>query len=333
MRSFRNASEKDKMDMPYGTIYSIAPEYGLDEERYFMSHIDGLVEMTALRLFTYCLGFQAKADADLIDQFINDPSNYIFSFGTGAVMFPKYTLIQCATNDLMRRFCLRLIKETTYIDASGGNRQIDEHLIDEHVNKKVDEYSTLILDELSKNPREGRSISDENKIWVKKLKEDIERKKYDFYHQFDKVDGYYSSLFKQNYGDAVGVVKEKIENDLLDKLNETNSLRYISVLLNYYKSQFAKLGRLLELQGCNKKVDDLKNLINEAIAIFKSSKSIDQDTLMENMINQIFEQFVLIHEFKAIKEVLEIIREWKIKVGESINSLSNKADEIGRAHV
>ena len=309
-----NKKEKEAR-MPYGYVYLVAPEYNTESSAERFKTLQGLTDMIALRIFANVLGYQDKFDSQITDKYCKDNDIYLFSMGTGAILYPKHTMVEMAACELSGKFCQTLIDANFTIDSEGIKSKLNLHGIRRAVEANINLFSREhIYNQLRTTPQNyNESVEQAIEDWCKKFMEDIERNPRLMFRDYTATDGFFRGVLEENKDKMIHRLLEEIEKELIKDLNACLNLTYLEKKLEYYVKEFKRLKYLWELQGCKNfdAQDEIKNLVQEFKKVKKVQAPTDEDEILKDMLSQLFDRFLLNKADIYLDTVLKRLEEWQ----------------------
>lgn len=324
--------DKKEARLPYGYVYLVAPEYDTSSDSDRFKTLRGLTDMVALRIFANILGYQDIFDAQITDKYCKSHDIYLFSMGTGAVLYPKHTLVEMAACETANKFCNALISKEYATDSEGRKNKLNLHNIKKTVEDNVNRFSKeQIYKKLKLTPSNfPNSVDQENEEWGKKFMEDIEKYPRLMYREYVATDGYFRGILESNKEKMTEGLLNEIDNELIRDLNSNQNLTYLEQKIENYLKELKRLKYLWELQGC--KTFDAQNEIKALVSEFKEYKKAkaptDAEEIIKDMLSHLFDRFLLHKAYGYIDNILDRLVEWQKCINEVKGQLENAMSEF-----
>ena len=325
IRKVMNDYFNRKGSAPYGVVYLVAPEYNSGNPSHYFDGIDGFAEAIALRLFATCLGYGLKIDSSNVNIFTNNPRDYLFTFGIGAVLYPKFILTKALSTKLAVEIIERLLDEENIIQENGKTVKINDKLntikneMYEFVNKKIkDNINKTITNKL-------REVKKKNKEYYIDKWKNGEKIENDFINDYTKKEGFYYGIW--------GNSSEKIEKDFFDEFKKDVIKKYlesycnIGITIKYidcFVESMDEIKKLYEKQGAKDFESSLKRNFND---IFDKGFKIDKNEILESKLWLLYEYFVLSKSLGIIESLIEKVKYLKKNLENVRYKLSNNYEK------
>jgi len=319
MRMMSQYSDDGKVEkMPYGYVYIVSPEYNTDSAADYFKSFDGLTEMVALRLFANVLGYKYKADEYITDEWIQNPKNYMLTMGTGAILYPKFTMIEMGSCELTRDFISSLINETTVHDSNGQPFRLNKKQIKNEVGRRIDDLTEKYISQtLRMNTQSDLPSIDETLMSYRKtLEEDMEQNKRLLYREFVEADGYFRNIIEENKEKMINGLGSDIEQELIQSLQRHQNIAYLNHKLDYYIKEFKSCRELWKLQGCDQ--FDAKGEIIRLIKEYKKYHALnaptDLKTILQDLLYTLFDRYLISNAYVFLAEVIALLESWQTNI-------------------
>jgi hypothetical protein len=322
--------------LPYGYVYLVAPEYNTDSDTDRFKELQGLTDMIALRIFANVLGYQDKFDAQITDKYCKDNDIYLFSMGTGAILYPKHTLVEMAACELSGKLCEALINKDSTTDTEGRRSKLNLHgikkVVEANVNKFSREHVYKQLKETPSNYNEsvGQVIED----WSKKFIEDIKGNPRLMFRDYVAPDGYFRGIVETNKEKMIRGLLEDIEMELIQDLKSSLNFTYLEIKIEYYLKEFKRLRYLWEIQGCRKfdAQAEIKGVVSEFKEFKKVKAPTDSDEIIKDMLKHLFDRFLLHKAYGYLDNVLAELETWQKSIREVMGQLENAMSDFHKRY-
>jgi hypothetical protein len=322
--------------LPYGYVYLVAPEYNTDSDADRFKELRGLTDMIALRIFANVLGYQDKFDSQITDKYCKDNDIYLFSMGTGAILYPKHTFVEMAACELSGKFCGALINKESITDTEGRRSKLNLHGIKKVVDANVNNFSREhIYEQLKETPSNyNESVGQVIEDWGRKFIEDIKGNPRLMYRDYVAPDGYFRGIVEANKEKMITGILGDIEQELIQDLKSNLNLTYLETKMEYYVKEFKRLRYLWEIQGCRK--FDAQAEIKEVVNSFKDFKKVkaptDSDKIIKDMLKHLFDRFLLHKAYGYLDDVLLKLEAWQKSIREVMGQLENAMSDFHKRY-
>ncbi|MDD8025994.1 MAG: tubulin-like doman-containing protein [Acidobacteriota bacterium] len=332
------------LDMPYGYLYLVAPEYNSGDHNYIFQSLQGLVDSIALRLFINVLGYKHKAEEVLTDAWTQNPKNFFLTTGICSVVYPKFRMAEAVASDLTSSLCEVLSREGFYVDVKAVDCPINIGNIERAIERNVNEIMQDLIPGILSTVPEGTTISKDDHIeyLIEKIKKEVDHGRQALNESFLDPHGYFEFMLATNAGKVAEEVTENVKKFFIKELGVRSSLDYVKETISAYISEFESSSALLTRQGrpvpksgSFLPVFDGPNEIKAAILQWEKYRkmrcfkaALDMDEIYRDSIRRLFERKMYATVQVNLVEILKKLREWKSVFESAMSSMKIQAGEF-----
>lgn len=357
-----NDGPNPKPPKAIGKVYIAAPEYNNSQLNISK---EGLEKMIALKMFSNILALGGDFDAALVDPSVQRKA-YYYTFGCGAVLYPKSELAQLIANIFLRDFYSRLTSKNDFDKHKKNNEQkiTDWNYYFAEVADTPAEIKNLDLSKALKETK--REVDKTIKIIIKNylnlndniIAEEIQRLEKEFSsgvlkneieNSFELTTGVFNNRVSQDNVNTENELNKLINNVIQNSLNNYLNIecskeilkilkvsinKQINLLITQLNDEFTEQDKLDKEQG-KLNVDNLKlsPKLRAKIAELKKQakeKKYDSTNVFKSALIEIYAEFSYLNLVKILVEKSALRIE---TLSNGLNQLSNKLSELHKTSI
>jgi len=318
--------------MPYGYVYFVAPEYNIQTQFDYFEKLHGLTDMVALRLFLDMIGYQHEFNRQITDEVTQNPLTYSFTMGTGAILYPKYTMAERGACELSGRLCDVLVDDKNTTDTSGRKNPIQRSSIKRDVEQRIIPlFQKHIYDQLKRTPGSAESSIEERiEYWTNELPQNIKKNKKSLKSDFDDADGLFRETMEANKDEMVKGLLNDIEGEIIHDFHNNFNLVWIGLKIEYYIEGLKGVRDLWDRQGCHSfnSIDEITKILEEYLNYGSVKAPTDLDKILRDLLGNLFDQYLVSNAYRYMEDVFDALESWRKNLNAAVAGLKNAKNDF-----